>query len=190
MIMSTIAKLSLAEYERIVATGVFDGKNRRRLELIQGELREMAPIGPAHADVVAWLNVWSVKNLREPVGSVRVQSPLALESSESEPEPDIVWVRPKRYRAKHPRSRDVLLLIEVADSSLDLDQSEKASIYARAGIRDYWNVNLVDHTVEVRRDPRGGRYRSTRSFAGGEIVQPLAAPEVQLSVDELFEPPS
>ena len=86
--MSTIAKLSLAEYERIVATGVFDGKNKRRLELIQGELREMAPNGPTHADVVDWLTVWSVKNLPEAVGRVRVQNPLALETTDLPPERD------------------------------------------------------------------------------------------------------
>ena len=99
--MSTIAKLSLAEYERIVATGVFDGKNKRRLELIQGELRDMPPIGPAHADVVAWLTMWSAKNLPTDSAGLRVQNPLAIEASESEPEPDIVWVRTKRFRTKH-----------------------------------------------------------------------------------------
>src|SRR5438270_10810090 len=150
----------------------------------------MAPIGPTHADVVDWLNLWSMKNLPEAVGRVRVQNPLALETTESEPEPDIVWVRPKRFRTKHPRSRDVLLLIEVAESSLEFDQDEKSSLYARAGIRDYWIVNLIDKTIEVRREPRGGRCRSVRSFGGGEIVQPLATPKAQLSVDALFDQPN
>ena len=75
--MSTIAKLSLKEYEQIVATGVFDGKNHRRLELIRGELREMSPIGPVHADLVAWLTNWSIRSTSADEIQIRVQSPIA-----------------------------------------------------------------------------------------------------------------
>ncbi len=184
--MSTIAKLSLAEYERIVAGGVFDGMNRRRIELIRGELREMSPIGPPHADVVSWLTAWSVRNLPEDVASVRVQSPLAIDATDSEPEPDILWVRPKQYRAKHPRPPDVLLLIEVADSSLDDDRTDKAALFAEAGIAEYWIVNLIDRTVEVHRDPAGDRYSDVQSSAVGEFAQPLIAPEVHLDIAALF----
>ena len=155
--MSTIAKFTVEEYERIVTTGAFDGKNRRRVELIRGEIRDMSPIGTKHADIVAWLNVWSVENVPRDVAGIRVQSPLKLGTIESEPEPDLVWVLPKRYRDAHPTANDVILLIEVADSSLDYDRGEKAEIYAEAGIREYWLVNIVDRTLEVRRGPNGWR---------------------------------
>jgi Uma2 family endonuclease len=187
--MSTIAKFTVEEYERIVTTGAFDGKNRRRVELIRGEIREMSPIGTNHADIVAWLNVWSVENAARDVAGIRVQSPLKLGPIESEPEPDLVWVLPKRYRDAHPTANDVILLIEVADSSLEYDRGEKAEIYAEAGIREYWLINIIDRTIEVRRDPRGGEYTSEQVFGAGESVSPLAVPAVPLSVDAIFGSP-
>src|ERR1700730_12163548 len=90
--MSTTAKLSFKEYDQIVATGVFDGKNHRGLELIRGELREMSPIGPVHADLVAWLTNWSIRSTSADEIQIRVQSPIALEDADCSPEPDIVWV--------------------------------------------------------------------------------------------------
>jgi Uma2 family endonuclease len=188
--MSALAKLSLAEYERIVSTGVFDGRNKRRIELIRGELREMNPIGSYHAEMVDRVGEWSRDNAPRATIRVRVQNPLAFLSVESEPEPDIVWAKRKDYAASHPEADDVLLLIEVADSSLDYDRVEKASIYATVGIREYWIVDLPDCTVKVRREPAGGHYASIRSYASGEIVQPLAVPDARLIVDTLFGPPT
>jgi len=184
--MSTTAKFTVQEYDRIIASGAFGGMHPRHIELIRGELREMGPIGPEQADVVAWLTLWSARSA--PPGSigVRVQSPLALKSADSEPEPDILWVKPKRFLDSHPTPSDVLLLIEVADSSLDFDRSEKAKLYAEAGIQDYWIVNLVERAIEVRRDLEGGRYRSLRSFGPGEAVRPLEAPTARLAFDDVF----
>jgi Uma2 family endonuclease len=81
-----------------------------------------------------------------------------------------------------------LLLIEVAESSLDYDRGEKVRLYADSGIHDYWVVNLIDRMIEVRRDPAAGCYRSVQMFGSGESVQPLAAPGAQLRVDDLFGP--
>jgi Uma2 family endonuclease len=184
--MKTIAKLSVQEYERIVATGVFDGKNRRRVELIRGELREMSPIGPAHNQIVAWLNKWSVRNIPSDDVGVRIQSSLALADADCEPEPDVVWVSSDEFLAENPTAADVLLLIEVADSSLEYDRGEKAELYAEAGIADYWVVNLIDHTVEVHRGPANGRYADVRSFGIADTIQPLAAPEARLEIASLF----
>jgi Uma2 family endonuclease len=186
--MATIAKLTLKEYERIVATGVFDGLKKRRIELIRGELREMSPIGPNHCDIVDWLNVWSVKNGGDGTFRVRVQEPVAFETVDSEPEPDVVWAKPKRYSDAHPTPDEILLLIEVADSSLENDRGEKAEVYADVGIQDYWIVNLVDRTVEVRREPRGGQYQDTRSYGLDESVEPLLVSGPILSVAEMFGP--
>jgi Uma2 family endonuclease len=186
--MSTIAKFSVREYDRMIAAGVFDGPNRRRVELIRGELREMSPIGSDHAKMVDLLNDWSYDSTPRAAIQVRVQNPVAFLPLDCEPEPDIVWAR-RDYSGGHPAAADVLLLIEVADSSLGNDRGEKAEIYAEAGIADYWIVNLIDRTVEVRRDPHSTRYRSIRTFASGESVQPLAVPNAQLSVDSLFAQP-
>ncbi|HEV3415459.1 MAG TPA: Uma2 family endonuclease [Pirellulales bacterium] len=183
--MSTIAKLTVPGYERIVATGVFDSVNPRRIELIWGELREMNPIGAEHATAVDWLNTWSVLAVGDDA-CVRDQNPLAFLPSDSEPQPDLVWAKPRKYGKRHPWAEDVLLLIEVADSSLDQDREEKAKLYATAGVLDYWIVNLVDRAVEVLRDPKSGRYRSVQSFGAGAVLQPLALAKIGLSVDSLF----
>ena len=184
--MSAIAKLSVAEYERIVATGVFDGPNGRRIELIWGELREMSPIGSEHATIVDWLTEWSVDNAPRDQARVRVQNAVTFLPEDSEPQPDIVWARRQNYAERHPAANEILLLIEVADSSLENDRCEKARLYATAGVMDYWIVNLIDSTVEVRRDSKDGRHRSVQSFAAGAAIQSLAVPELQLGVDLLF----
>src|SRR3712207_4046342 len=103
--MSTVARLTLAEYDRMVQTGVFDN---RRIEFIQGELREMSPTGPDHEEVVDLLNEWSPDN-RPPGVRVRVQNSIGLPELESAPEPDVVWVRKRSYRSGRPLPSDVLL---------------------------------------------------------------------------------
>ena len=184
--MSTLAKLSVAEYDQIVATGIFGGRNKRRIELIWGELRTMNPIGSEHAMMVDRILAWSIAAAPREKVWLRVQNPVAFLDSDSEPEPDVVWSKLHDYGPNHPAADDILLLIEVADSSLAFDRGEKANLYATAGIRDYWIVNLIDRTIEVRRDPQDGHYRSVQSFGAGTTVEPIAIREARLSVDSLF----
>ena len=165
--MSAIAKLSVAEYERIVAAGVFAGRNHRRIELIWGELREKFPIGTEHASIVDWLSLWSFDSAPRGKVWVRVQNPVALVPEQSEPEPDLVWAKRQNYSRQHPSADEILLLIEVADSSLNADRDGKGKLYATAGIVDYWIVNLIDRTVEVHREPKKGRYQNVQSFGDG-----------------------
>jgi len=179
--MSTTAHVTLTEYDRMIACGVFDAAQRRRIELIRGELRDMNPIGSRHEVVVDRLNEWSIKNLPEGTAWVRIQNSIGLAELESAPEPDVAWVARRDYSRGRPVGRDVLLVIEVAESSLAYDCGEKAELYAAAGIADYWVVNLRDHTIEVRRDPVDGRYRTLRTHAGNEEVRPLAVPSVILT---------
>lgn len=181
--MSTIAKFTLREYERMTESGVL---GNRRVELIRGEIREMSPIGPEHADVVDQLTDWSTQDAIKRKVRVRVQNSIALRELETAPQPDIVWVPQGRYREAHPTARDVLLLIEVADTSLADDRGEKLELYAKAGIPEYWIANLIDRCVEVYRDPEGSRYRSTAVYHGDEEVRPLAVPEVALRPSSLF----
>jgi len=185
--VSTIARLSLAEYDRMIERGVFDQGKRRRLEFIRGEIREMTPIGALHEAVVDRLNEWSIRSLPEGGAWVRVQNSIGLVELESAPEPDLAWVARRDYSRGRPTDTDVLLVIEVAESSLAYDRGEKAELYAAAGIKDYWVINLPDRSIEVHRDPGAGRYRSLKTCSGDDEVRPLAAPEIVLRPSMLWE---
>jgi Uma2 family endonuclease len=186
--MSTIARLTLAQYDQMIRSGVFEQGPRRRLEFIRGEIREMAPIGYRHEDVVDRLMYWSIDNTRRAKVRVRIQHSLGLPELESAPQPDIVWVNQRDYSRRRPTAADVLLVIEVADSSLDYDRGEKADLYAEAGIADCWVVNVPAQLIEVRRDPQGGRYRSTRTYAGNDELRPLCQADLVLRPATLWEP--
>jgi Uma2 family endonuclease len=181
--MSTGLQLTLAELDEMVARGAFVPLEPRRFELICGELREMAPIGPDHAETTGWLNAWS---FQLSLGfKVRIQDPIRLDAVESQPEPGVVWCKDKRY-PQHPTPRDIFLTIEVADETVKFDCGEKADLYASGGIKDYWVVNLPDRTIEVFRKPKGDHYQQRRTYAVGETVSPLAFPPVKLNVRDLF----
>ena len=185
--MSTALRLTLDEYDQMIADGAFDSLRDRRIELIHGELRELTPPGPDHSCAVDWINRWSL--LHPPSSAkivVRVQNPIGIPHADSEPQPDVCWVKPGKYRQRHPRPEQVLLLIEVADSSLDSDMGEKADLYAAAGIADYWVVNLPGRCVEVFRQPAGGKYADHTTHPMGREIRPLAFPDVVLSTTELF----
>lgn len=181
--MSTVAHISIEQYDRMIASGVFD---RQRIELIHGELRMMSPIGPSHEYTVDRLNRLSIECTPRDRVLVRIQNSIELPGSVSVPEPDIVWARNRSYLKSRPKAADVLLLIEVADTSLEYDPGEKAELYAKARIADYWIINLVDGCVEVFRDPARGRYRSLQTFEPGEKIRPLAFPKIALAVDDLI----
>lgn len=185
--MSTIARLSLAEYDRMIEHGVFDHGKRRRLEFIRGEIREMTPIGSLHEDVVDRLNQWSMANVPQDKVRVRIQNSITLLDVESVPEPDLAWVVQRDYSEGRPTAADVLLVIEVAESSLAYDCGEKADLYAAAGVTDYWVISLPDRSIEVRRDPGNGRYRTLHTYTGGDEVRPLAMPEIALRPSSLWQ---
>jgi Uma2 family endonuclease len=169
----------------MVAAGVFDGRENGHVEFIRGEIRAMAPIGPEHEEVVDRLTEWSYENLPKGKGRIRVQNSVGLPSLESAPEPDVVWVVKRDYSRGRPTSDDVLLLIEVAESSLAYDRGEKADLYAQAGIKDYWIINLSERTIEVRRDPGLDHYRWLQTYTGDDEIRPLAMPDVVLHPSQL-----
>jgi Uma2 family endonuclease len=156
------------------------------IELIRGELREGRPSSPPHAEINTWLSHWSFEFNRRGEFWVRVKNPVALVSVDSEPEPDLVWAKRQNYARRHPSAEDGVLLVEIADWSLEFDRGEKASLYAEAGIHDYWLVNLIDETIEVRREPKTDRYLSQKTLGNGEVVSTLAMPEAALNVGSLF----
>jgi Uma2 family endonuclease len=177
------------EYERLVDLGAF--RPGEHLELVAGALLVREPEGGPHATAVGLVE----DALREAFGRgfiVRAQNPIALDD-DSEPEPDVAVVPGQRrdYTRAHPAHP--LLVVEVADTSLPLDRAQKASLYARAGIADYWIVNLVDGVLEVHRDPvaaaeapYGWRYRSILTLRAGTTVAPLAAPDAAIPVASLL----
>lgn len=185
--MSTVtAKFTLEHYEHMVETGVFDGPFRMRVELINGEITEMSPIGYQQANAINLLHAWSITSADASKVIVASQNPIRMPLSGSEPEPDVVWVNKKNYQ-NHPEPADVLLLIEVADSSLDYDRGEKSALYAEAGIKDYWIVNLIDSQIEGYRDPAGKAYQTKAIFGRNDAgPNPLASPGVTLAPSHLF----
>lgn len=183
--MSTIARISIDQYDRMIAAGVFDPRELNHIELIRGELRKMSPIGPDHDDAVDFLTEWSVQS--KPAGvRVRIQSSVALPKLKTMPEPDVTWLT-RKLSGRRPQPADVLLIIEVARSSLHFDRGEKARLYAKSGVRDYWVVNLADRCIEVYRDPLRSRYQSLTTYPRGEQVRLLAFPDLALDVTSLFD---
>jgi len=182
-------RMSRTRYEQLVEAGMFGPEDR--IELLDGLLVAREPQGGRHATAVALVRVALEKAFGRSF-YVREEKPIALDES-SEPEPDIVVVkgRPRDYLDAHP-SRPVLV-VEVADTSLALDRLRKGGLYARAGIADYWVVNLVDQVLEVYREPvrvpsgQGGwKYASVRLLRRNAVVIPLAAPRARIRVAALL----
>jgi Uma2 family endonuclease len=177
------------EYERLIDHGFFSPDER--LELIDGRLVIKEPQYSPHATAVA-LVTEALRLAFGPGWYVRSQFPVALDKW-SEPEPDVCVVpgSPRDYRDAHP-ARPVLV-VEVSQSRLLFDRRRKASIYARAGLTDYWIVNIVDRVLEVCRDParlvaprRRWGYRSIQTLGPDDVIAPLAAPSARIAVADLL----
>jgi Uma2 family endonuclease len=184
--VATVVRLTVAEFDRMIEQGVLDESRHERIELIQGELRQMCPPGPTHEEVTDRIAKWSMKSLPLDAVRLRTASSVGIPKLDSVPYPDLAWVNEKDYSVNRPTPNDVLLLVEVSDSSLRYDRGDKADIYAGAGIKDYWVVNIPDQCVEVFRDPRRGGYKELRTYDLGESVSPLAFPKLALPVSQLF----
>jgi Uma2 family endonuclease len=161
----------------------------RRVELIEGEIIDMAPIGDSHAALTDPLAAL-LRAAFGPSFSVRSQVPIALgdDTKPSEPQPDVAVVTGswRDYIARKPGPADIKLLVEIADTSLNADQSVKAALYAAAAVPEYWVVNLIDCSVEVYRDPSGTGYVSRKIYRPGESISPLFAPGASLAVAEFM----
>ena len=173
-------RFTVAEYYAMAEAGILTQQDR--VELLDGDIVLMAPIGNRHAFCVDWLNRFWVLALAERA-IVRIQNPVRLNDS-SEPEPDIALLgwRDDFYVSGHPGPQSVLLLIEVADSTVDFDRNQKLLLYARAGIAEFWVVNLQDRRVETYAEPDGDRYGAIRYYGPGESVAPLSFPDIALEV--------
>jgi len=175
---------SIDEYERMIAAGVFE--EDARIELIRGEIVDMSPINPPHEACVRRLTMFFAKHFGETV-IVSVQCSIRLPGG-SLPEPDVAILKWQDdfYSARRVMPEDVLLLIEVAESSLDYDRGEKLKMYAEVGIPHYWVVNITERVVEVYAQPEGGTYTQGHRARSGET---LALPDDlsgEVKVDDIL----
>jgi Uma2 family endonuclease len=177
-------RFSVTLYEKMIDDGILEEDDR--VELIRGEIVAKTPIGKQHAASVKRLNRL-FSSLLGAQAVVSVQDPIKF--ADSEPEPDIALLVPKGdyYASDIPAPADVLLIVEVADTSLEYDREVKGGLYAEAGIAEYWIVNLVDACVEVYRQPRADwTYADVRTLRPGDTIQLVAIPGVEVAVAEII----
>lgn len=177
-------RFTVAELEQIAAAGVF-GEDER-FELLEGEIVQMSALGPQHSACVDRLN----KRLQQMVHDraiVRVQNPIRL-GEHSQPQPDISLVQPRDdfYAGGHPEPEDVLLLIEVSESSLTYDREVKLPLYARAGIAEIWLVALLPQVVEIYLAPGENGYGEKRTARRKDTISPHGFPEVAVAVESIL----
>jgi Uma2 family endonuclease len=173
------------EYQRMGQVGILSRKER--VELIDGEIVAKMTIGPRHAACVDRAN--RLFNTR--VGDtaiVRVQASVRLDFF-TEPEPDLVLLRPRAdfYASAHPGPADILLIIEVAESSIDYDREIKTGVYARKGVREYWVVDLNENVIWCYTDPERGTYQRVHRCEGGQLA-PGLLPDLVVSTADLLGP--
>lgn len=174
------------EYERMAELGIIG--SQERVELIEGEIILMPPMGEAHISSLLRLTELFVQRLFGhamilPQGPIRV-------SSISEPEPDfaVLYRRDDYYRHQRPNQSNVYALVECADTSLRYDRGTKLRVYAKAGVREYWIVNLVEHCVEVHREPHDLGYAVREVRRPCESIAFAEFPEIGFTIDELLGP--
>jgi Uma2 family endonuclease len=177
-------RFSLEQYEEMIEHGILDSDDR--VELLAGEIVEEMGEGSRHMSSVARLNRYFVTALGHRA-ILLPHGPIAL-PPDSMPELDITLAveREDFYSSRRPLASDVLLLVEVSDSSLQKHRTLKLRIYAEAGISEYWIVNLVDNVIEVYAGPVDGRYASPRTLRPGETIAPAAFPDVAMRVSDII----
>lgn len=178
-------RFTLDEYHRMGEAGILGEDDR--VELIEGEIIEMSPIGSRHAGTVARIQHIFSTRLGDRV-VVWTQNPLLLARHQSEPQPDVVLLAPRAdfYAGRLPEPPDVRLLVEVADSSLLYDRRTKLPLYARAGVVEAWLVDLEASRIEIHRGPAGTRYRDVQTPRAGEQFSPAAYPDLIITLGDLL----
>jgi Uma2 family endonuclease len=177
-------RFTVDEYDRMGQVGILTEDDR--VELIDGEIVEMPPVGDRHAHCVRLAMLRFAPSAVAGRITVAVQDPLRL-SDHSEPVPDLLILRPRADAyPTHPTPSDVLLLIEVADSSLAYDQRVKLPLYAREGVPEVWLVELTRRLIAVHREPSSTGYAVTLAVRPGEHIAPVALPDLSLAVADLL----
>jgi Uma2 family endonuclease len=177
-------RLDVDAYYKMAEAGILP--NAHRVELIDGEIFDMPAIGSPHAAITNRLARHFSRALRDEAALVNIQSPLRLDAF-NEPQPDLMLLRPRSdgYRESHPGAGDVLLLVEVSESSLAYDRGTKLALYARFSVQEVWIADLLDAAVEVYREPKEGGYASRERLTSGALA-PLLVPGAAIDVAALL----
>jgi Uma2 family endonuclease len=175
-------RFTVHDYHRMGEAGILHEDDR--VELIEGEIVEMAAIGTRHFTCVNGLTRLLVRSVGD-AAIVSVQNPVRLDEH-TEPQPDLTVLRVRDYRESLPTPEDVLLLIEISDTTLAYDRGVKLPLYARAGIREVWIVDLPGEVIERHADPSGDGYRSLEQMRRGEEIKSAALPELAFRVDTVL----
>lgn len=175
---------TVTDYRRMLEAGILSEDDR--VELIDGEVRAMSPIEPFHAAIVKRFNAL-LNQLIADTNIISIQDPIQL-SDYTEPEPDIAILRLQEdfYATQHPTPPDVLLIIEVADSSVEYDREEKIPRYAQAGIPEVWLVDVANETVEQYTQPRIDQYGAKQTFERGQVIRVQSVPQIEILVNRMF----
>ena len=177
-------RFTVGEYYRMAEVGVLEPD--ARVELIEGEIIDMAPMGSLHCGTVDWLNEMFCVCLREH-SNIRIQGTVRL-SAFSEPQPNVALLKRRAdfYRDTHPSARDTLLIVEVSDSSLRNDQLVKVPLFAHFGVPEVWIVDVMHERLHFYRSPRGGEYTEVSSAEKPGVVALAALPDVKVDLSDLF----
>jgi Uma2 family endonuclease len=181
---ATPHRFDVDDYHRMAAAGILSPEDR--VELIEGEIVDMAPIGSEHGGKINRLNRLVAQAVADGRLIASIQNPLRLDRR-NEPQPDLMLLRPRPddYAASHPTASDVLLLVEIADSSLAWDRGPKLALYARHGVPEVWIVDLVGRTVEICRASGPDGYAERRRLSEGD-VSPMLVPSLTIGLAELL----
>lgn len=175
---------NVEEYHRMIEAEILTTGDR--VELLEGQIVQMSPQQPPHAATTQRVLKYFSCLLADRA-DIRVQLPITLRP-DSEPEPDIAVVRidSREYIGNHPTANDIFLLIEVADATLNKDRKQKARTYAKAKIADYWVLDVNARQVYVLREPGDTTYQQETILSGNDMLSPLAFPEIEVQVKQLF----
>jgi len=180
----TKRRFTADDYQRMGQAGILSEDDR--VELIDGEVVAMTPIGPRHNAAVNRANRAMVTAVGD-TAIVQVQGSVRL-GLYHEPQPDLVLLRPQAdyYASRLPGPADILLVVEIAESSIDYDREVKARLYAESGVREYWLVDLNDNVVFAHSTAESGTYRSPQRYRRGQSLRPEALPDCAIAVDALL----
>lgn len=177
-------KVSVSEWHKMGKYNIFSPN--ARMELIEGEIIDMAPIGPSHAGcVIKFIELLAIQKGKNAL--LNVQNPIQL-GNLSEPEPDLVLLRPIShfYQKRHPTADDIFLLIEISDTTVQHDREEKMFLYAKDGIVESWLVDLNEFQIEVYLNPTTDGYTNKQVFESGQILIPSQLPHIKIPVSDIF----
>ncbi len=177
-------RFTISEYHQMAEVGILTPSDR--VELINGEILEMSPIGKRHAACVNRLNQLFSQTLGDRI-LMSVQNPILLNNL-SEPQPDIALLQPRTdfYASGHPQPADIFLIVEVADSSINYDQEVKIPLYSASGITEVWLIDLNQNTLQVYQQPTPSNYQIIQQFQPENSLSSLAFPEINFRVDQMI----